>query len=93
MQAHERGGAKTFVTCPNAESKRIVGFYTRAPALGQNSHQLVAHDRRKPSELIFATFPAGRLGIHLPPLANSGLTRMQWATACSSLMVCLACSQ
>jgi len=32
MQAHQRGGAKTFVTCPRAESTRILGYYTLAPA-------------------------------------------------------------
>jgi GNAT superfamily N-acetyltransferase len=32
MQAHQRGGAKTFVTCPNAEPTRILGYYTLAPA-------------------------------------------------------------
>jgi GNAT superfamily N-acetyltransferase len=32
MQAHQRGGAKTFVTCPTAEPARILGYYTLAPA-------------------------------------------------------------
>ena len=32
MQAHQRGGAKTFVTCPTAEPTRILGYYTLAPA-------------------------------------------------------------
>jgi len=32
MQAHERGGAKTFVTCPKGEPARILGYYTLAPA-------------------------------------------------------------
>jgi GNAT superfamily N-acetyltransferase len=32
MQAHQRGGAKTFVTCPQAEPTRILGYYTLAPA-------------------------------------------------------------
>jgi GNAT superfamily N-acetyltransferase len=32
MQAHQRGGAKTFVTCPAAEPTRILGYYTLAPA-------------------------------------------------------------
>jgi GNAT superfamily N-acetyltransferase len=32
MQAHQRGGAKTFVTCPKADATRILGYYTLAPA-------------------------------------------------------------
>jgi hypothetical protein len=32
MQAHQRGGAKSFVTCPKAEPTRILGYYTLAPA-------------------------------------------------------------
>jgi GNAT superfamily N-acetyltransferase len=32
MQAHQRGGAKTFVTCPKAEPTHILGYYTLAPA-------------------------------------------------------------
>jgi hypothetical protein len=32
MQAHQRGGAKTFVTCPTTEPTRILGYYTLAPA-------------------------------------------------------------
>jgi GNAT superfamily N-acetyltransferase len=32
MQAHERGGAKTFVSCPTADPTRILGYYTLAPA-------------------------------------------------------------
>jgi len=32
MQGHQRGGAKTFVTCPRAEPTRILGHYTLAPA-------------------------------------------------------------
>jgi len=32
MQAHQRGGAKTFVTCPKAAPTRILGYYTVAPA-------------------------------------------------------------
>ena len=32
LQAHQRGGAKTFVTCPKAEPPRILGYYTLAPA-------------------------------------------------------------
>lgn len=32
MQAHQRGGAKTFVTCPTAEPTRILGYHTLAPA-------------------------------------------------------------
>ncbi len=32
MQTHQRGGAKTFVTCPQSEPTRILGYYTLAPA-------------------------------------------------------------
>jgi GNAT superfamily N-acetyltransferase len=32
MQAHERGGSKTFVTYPTGEPTRILGYYTLAPA-------------------------------------------------------------
>ncbi len=32
MQGHQRGGAKTFVACPQAEPTRILGYYTLAPA-------------------------------------------------------------
>ncbi|HEX6002154.1 MAG TPA: GNAT family N-acetyltransferase [Hyphomicrobiaceae bacterium] len=31
-QAHQRGGAKTFVVCPKAESTLILGYYSLAPA-------------------------------------------------------------